>query len=40
MRLIFSGVIGDRGMEPGRADLGGVAALSPSAMLRRVGSFE
>lgn len=33
MRRIFSGVIGDRGMEPGRAVLGGVAALSESTMV-------
>lgn len=33
MRRIFSGVIGDRGMEPGRAVLGGVAALSESTMI-------
>jgi hypothetical protein len=33
MRRIFSGVIGDRGIEPGRAVRGGVAALPESAML-------
>lgn len=33
MRRIFSGVIGDRGIEPGRAVLGGVAALSESTMI-------
>lgn len=33
MRRIFSGVIGDRGIEPGRAVLGGVAALSESTMV-------
>ena len=33
MRRIFSGVIGERGIEPGRAVLGGVAALSESTML-------
>jgi len=33
MRRIFSGVIGDRGIEPGRAVLGGVAALEASAIL-------
>lgn len=33
MRRIFSGVIGDRGIEPGRAVLGGVAALSESKMI-------
>jgi hypothetical protein len=37
MRRIFSGVIGDRGIEPGRAVLGGVAALPESAMLDPAG---
>lgn len=37
MRRIFSGVIGDRGMEPGRAVLGGVPALSESTMLNLAG---
>lgn len=37
MRRIFSGVIGERGIEPGRAVLGGVAALSESTMLNLTG---
>jgi hypothetical protein len=39
MRRIFSGVIGDRGIEPGRAVLGGVAALPESAMLDPAGQM-
>jgi hypothetical protein len=39
MRRIFSGVIGDRGIEPGRAVLGGVAALPESAMLAPAGQM-
>lgn len=38
MRRIFSGVIGDRGMEPGRAVLGGgVATLPESAIMNPAG---
>jgi hypothetical protein len=37
MRRIFSGVIGDRGIEPGRAVRGGVAALPESAILDSAG---
>lgn len=36
MRRIFSGVIGDRGIEPRRIVLGGVAALSESTMMNLV----
>jgi hypothetical protein len=37
MRRIFSGVIGDRGIEPGRAVRGGVAARPESAILDLAG---
>ena len=33
MRRTFSGVVGDRGIDPGRVVRGGVAALSDSAII-------